>query len=60
MEEPRFIVLKNVEGQHSLWPARREIPAGWAEVGKGGSKDECLAYVREVWTDMTPASLQRG
>ena len=27
--------------------------------GKTGTKQECLDYIREVWTDMRPASLRR-
>jgi MbtH protein len=29
-------------------------------VGKSGPKAECLAYIKEVWTDMRPASLRRA
>jgi MbtH protein len=49
----------NHEEQYSIWPAEREIPAGWREAGKTGFKEECLAYIREVWTDMRPLSLRR-
>ncbi|MGH2389140.1 MAG: MbtH family protein, partial [Chloroflexota bacterium] len=34
-------------------------PLGWLDAGKSGSKDECLAYIKEVWTDMRPLSLRR-
>jgi hypothetical protein len=27
--------------------------------GKSGTKEECLAYIKEVWTDMRPLSLRR-
>ncbi len=27
-------------------------------VGKNGIKAECLAYIKEVWTDMKPLSLR--
>ena len=30
------------------------------EAGKSGSKDECLQFVREVWTDMRPLSIRKG
>jgi MbtH protein len=43
---------------YSIWPTDRETPSGWAEVGKVGSKEACLAYIEEVWTDMRPAALQ--
>jgi MbtH protein len=54
-----FTVVVNHEEQYSLWSADLPLPAGWREAGKVGSKEECLAYVREVWTDMRPLSLRR-
>ena len=54
-----FRVVVNHEEQYSIWPAERELPLGWSEAGKSGSKDECLAYIKEVWTDMRPLSLRR-
>jgi MbtH protein len=53
-----YIVLVNHEEQYSLWLADREIPLGWSAVGEPGTKDECLEYVQQVWTDMTPLSLR--
>jgi MbtH protein len=33
---------------------------GWNEVaGKSGTKQECLDYIEEVWTDMRPLSLRK-
>jgi len=49
----------NHEEQYSIWPADRDPPAGWREVGKRGLKADCLAYIKEVWTDMRPLSLRR-
>jgi MbtH protein len=49
----------NHEEQYSLWEADRENPLGWRDGGKRGTKDECLAYIKEVWTDMRPLSLRR-
>jgi MbtH protein len=54
-----YRVVINAEEQYSIWPEYKEIPAGWHDVGKQGSKAECLAYIKEVWTDMRPASLRR-
>jgi MbtH protein len=28
-------------------------------VGVTGTKEECLAYIEEVWTDMRPLSLRK-
>ena len=33
---------------------------GWTLAGKEGPKEECLAYIEEVWTDMRPKSLQEA
>jgi MbtH protein len=52
-------VVVNHEEQYSIWPADREMPSGWREAGKQGSKAECLAYIEEVWTDMRPLSLRK-
>jgi MbtH protein len=53
-----YQVLVNDEGQYSLWPADKEVPAGWTPDGTTGTKDECTAHVDEVWTDMRPRSLR--
>ena len=58
-EDVPYVVVINDEEQYSIWPEGREIPAGWRAVGKSGTKDECVAYVEEVWTDMRPLSLRR-
>src|SRR5262245_38085981 len=52
-------VVVNHEEQYSIWPANRENPLGWNDVGKSGLKAECLAYIEEVWTDMRPLSLRK-
>jgi MbtH protein len=54
-----YNVVVNHEEQYSIWPAHREIPLGWRDVGKSGLKAECLAYIEEVWTDMRPLSLRK-
>lgn len=54
-----YRVVVNHEEQFSIWPSGMEIPSGWRAAGKEGPKEDCLAYVDEVWTDMRPASLRR-
>jgi len=54
-----YKVVVNHEEQYSIWFADREAPAGWKEVGKSGPKAACLAYIKEVWTDMRPLSLRK-
>ena len=62
-EKPReaeiYHVVLNDEEQYSIWPASRDIPAGWRREGMTGSREECLAHIEAVWTDMRPASLRR-
>ena len=59
-EDPTvYEVVVNHEEQYSIWPTDREIPLGWRDAGKSGLKPECLAYVKEVWTDMRPLSLRK-
>ncbi len=55
----RYKVVINHEEQYSIWPADRENPRGWRNAGKEGEKAECLAYIKEVWTDMRPLSLRK-
>ena len=54
-----YKVVMNHEEQYSIWPEARENALGWHDAGKSGSKEECLAYIKEVWTDMRPLSLRK-
>ncbi|MGH2506409.1 MAG: MbtH family protein [Ktedonobacteraceae bacterium] len=54
-----YKVVVNHEEQYSIWPAVRANALGWCDVDKSGSKSECLAYIKEVWTDMRPLSLRK-
>lgn len=54
-----YRVVVNHEQQYSLWAAGRELPSGWRDAGKTGTKAECLAHIEQVWTDMRPLSLRR-
>ncbi|WP_235926168.1 MbtH family protein [Actinokineospora pegani] len=56
----RFLVLVNDENQHSLWPSFVDVPAGWTTVHPEDSREACLAYIEQNWTDMRPASLIRA
>lgn len=57
--EAIYKVVVNHEEQYSIWPADRENPLGWKDAGKSGVKADCLAYIKEVWTDMRPLSLRK-
>ena len=52
-----FLVLVNDEGQHSLWPAFADVPAGWTVVHGEDTRAACLDYIETNWTDMRPKSL---
>jgi uncharacterized protein YbdZ (MbtH family) len=54
-----YRAVVNHEEQYSIWPVTRDLPAGWSDAGKQGTKAECLAYIEEVWTDMRPLSLRQ-
>ena len=54
-----YKVVVNHEEQYSIWPLERENPLGWSDAGKHGTKEECLGYIGEVWTDMRPLSLRK-
>lgn len=49
-----FIVLVNVQQQHSLWPNFKAIPQGWTSVFGPSSRRACLDYVETNWTDLRP------
>jgi MbtH protein len=54
-----YKVVVNHEEQYSIWFADRENALGWKDVGKVGTKKECLEYIEGVWTDMRPLSLRK-
>lgn len=54
-----YKVVINHEQQYSLWPADQANPLGWQDTGKSGLKQECLDYIKQVWTDMRPLSLRQ-
>ncbi|MCZ7413619.1 MULTISPECIES: MbtH family protein [unclassified Streptomyces] len=56
--ERRYTVVRNDEEQYSLWPEGRPLPAGWHDAGVSGGREECLAHIGTVWTDMRPKSLR--
>ena len=54
-----YKVVMNDEEQYSIWPADKNIPLGWHDAQKSGTKAECLNYIQQVWVDMRPLSLRR-
>ena len=56
-EDGTFFALINDEGQYSLWPTFADVPAGWKVVHGAGTRQDCLDFIEENWTDMRPNSL---
>jgi MbtH protein len=55
----KYTVVVNHEEQYSIWPSHKEMPLGWKDAGKSGTKAECLEHIKVVWTDMRPLSLRK-
>ena len=55
-----FKAIINDEEQYSIWPAKKEIPAGWRDAGCLGTKTEVSEYIDKHWVDMRPASLRKA
>ena len=58
-DQPMFDVVVNHEEQYSIWPEGKSIPEQWRAIGVRGSKEACLAHIKNVWTDMRPLSVRR-
>lgn len=56
-EDGKYFALINDEGQYSLWPSFVEIPIGWKVAHPEDTRQNCLAFIEETWTDMRPLSL---
>jgi MbtH protein len=59
-DDRTYKVVVNHEEQYSIWPVERANPLGWRDGGPSGTKAECLAFIKEAWTDMRPLSLRRS
>jgi MbtH protein len=59
MNDQTLVVVRNHEGQYSIWDSERSVPAGWHVRTPAQSKDDCLEYILQHWVDMTPLSLKR-
>ncbi|WP_030949862.1 MbtH family protein [Streptomyces sp. NRRL S-646] len=55
-----YSVVVNHEEQYSIWLSERELPNGWRNAGFRGSKEDCLAHIENVWTDITPLSVRQS
>jgi len=50
-------IIVNGDHVYAVWPEGRRLPAGWRYIGKGGSKDEMLLYLREMYVETMPAPM---
>lgn len=57
-DDRSYVVVANDEDQYSIWPSGQDIPPGWTSRDFTGAKDDCLAHIAEVWTDLRPRSLR--
>jgi MbtH protein len=55
-----FFVLRNADGQHSLWPVAIDVPLGWQVVYPENTRQACLDYVDTHWTDLRPLGLAQA
>ena len=58
VSEQQYVVVVNDEEQYSIWERSAPVPAGWREAGFGGSRQDCLNHIEQVWTDMRPRSVR--
>ncbi len=56
--ESLFVVVRNHEGQYSIWPSFKPVPEGWFIAREEDSRDNCLSYIDQVWDDIRPNSLK--
>src|SRR6266536_4512811 len=55
--ENEFVVVVNRHGQHALWPADLDRPAGWRGLSAAMSRRACLDAIAGAWRDIAPAGL---
>jgi MbtH protein len=56
--EVSYDVVLNDEEQYSVWESGSEPPLGWHREGFNGTREECLAHIDQVWTDIRPRSVR--
>ena len=54
-----FVVLINHEEQYAIWPAGKPVPDKWRSADVTGSREQCLDYIRNAWSDMRPLSVRQ-
>lgn len=51
-----FLVLANVEGQHSLWPLFAAVPEGWSTVHGPCARQDALDWITTHGDGTVPVS----
>jgi len=57
--DPTYRVVADVEDAYTLVLVGQPASAGWRDVGKAGSRDDCLAYIRAIDAETCAAVLRR-
>lgn len=60
MNEVSYAVVRNAEGQFSLWFEDEDAPPGWLPTDFTGTRAACLEHIARVWTDLRPQSLREA
>src|SRR5271165_4240745 len=53
--ENAFVVAVNDRGQHALWQAGIDLPAGWRRQSAAMSRQACRDAIAAGWPDIAPA-----
>lgn len=56
----QFAILRNDQGQYSLWPQQCELPAGWRVVCEPLPQDACQQWLAENWQTLVPSHFAGG
>jgi amino acid adenylation domain-containing protein/thioester reductase-like protein len=54
-----FAVVVNDQGQHALWQAELELPAGWRRQSAARPRQAGLDTIAGAWPDITPGERRR-
>jgi amino acid adenylation domain-containing protein/thioester reductase-like protein len=55
-----FFAVVNDQGQHALWRAEHELPAGWRRQSGSMSRHACLDAIAAGWQDIAPDTVHAG
>ena len=53
----QYKVVINPDRQYSIVPLNEPTTRLWRDAGMAGTKQQCLNYIEEVWTDMKSSDL---